>query len=621
MSEPSPPESVDPLDLRVESRSQRKSLGRFWHLVIGSTRMVWAAGRAIFLCLVALQIVAAVTLALQVVVVERLLNAILGLGTGGMAIALVVPVVLLAALTAANALIGMLRSNLGRYLGEAVARRTWAHVLDASTGVSLRYFESPMFYDRLQRVQASAPTRPFQVTQALLNVLGGLAASLGIGAVLVGIHPLLLPLLLLSGAPLLITNRHESRLEFAFNVDQTPRLRERFYLTHLLTGRDEAKEVRAFDAADALVARFDHLYRAYQDDLRRLLRKRSVLNVLGNLSSAVFLTLALLAMVWLITQGAVSVAQAGAAVVAIRMLQSQILTLLSGIQSVFESGLFLRDVDEFMKVAAAGRHEEDGEPAPAGFENITTSGLRFRYPGSDVDALRGVDVRIRRGQVVALVGENGSGKTTLAKILAGLYDATDGVVAWDGTDTRTFSRRELRARVAVIFQDFVRYAFTAEENVAIGRDLRAIDRARVEEATHRAGAAWFIDRLPRGYQTRLSRIFKGGRDLSGGQWQRVAIARAFYRDSQLMILDEPTAALDPRAESELFESLHRVLAGRTAVFISHRFSSVRSADVIYVLDEGRVLESGSHDELMAANGRYAELFKLQAAAYLDVESA
>lgn len=612
---------VDPVDLNVESRGQKKSVGRFWHLVVRSTRLVCRAGFALFIALVTLQIAAAATLALQVVVVERLLNAILALGSGDSPSALVVPVLLLAALTATNALVGTLRGNLGRYLAEAVARRTWAEVLNISTGVSLRHFESPAFYDRLQRVQTSAPTRPFQVTQALLNVLGSLAASLGVGAILVGIHPLLLPLLLLSGIPLLITNRRESGLEFAFNVEQTPRMRERLYLTHLLTGRDQAKEVRAFNAAGALVSRFDRLYGSYQTDLTRLLRHRSVLSLAGNVLSALFLTLALLAMVWLITQGEVTVAQAGAAVVAIRMLQGQIQMLLSGIQSMFEAGLFLHDVEEFMRIAAAGRDEEDGAAAPSTFETITTRGLRFRYPGSDAEALRGVDVQIRSGQVVALVGENGSGKTTLAKILAGLYDASEGVVLWDGTDTRTYSRRDLRTRIAVIFQDFVRYAFTAEENIAIGGDLRSIQPERVHAAACRAGAGGFIERLPHGYHTRLSRMFKGGRDLSGGQWQRVAIARAFYRDAPLMILDEPTAALDPRAESELFDSLRHVLTGRTAVFISHRFSSVRSADVIYVLDEGRVLESGSHDELMAAEGRYAELFRLQAAAYLDAESA
>jgi ATP-binding cassette subfamily B protein len=468
-------------------------------------------------------------------------------------------------------------------------------------------------------VQASATTRPFQVTQALLGLVGGLTATVGVGAVLVGIHPVLLPLLLLGGLPMVLTNRRESRLEFGFTVDQTPPQRQRLYLSYLLTTRDEAKEVRAFDIGGPLSRRFDGLYGRFLTDLARHLRRRSVLSVVGNLGAAVVLTGTLLVLVWLIGQGEVSVAEAGAAIVAIRMLQGQVQALLRGMQSIFEAGLFLHDVDEFMELGAAAREDEAGAEAPASVEEIVVDDVHFAYPGSRTEALRGVDLRIRRGQVVALVGENGSGKTTLAKILAGLYDPTAGAVRWDGHDTRSFSRAAVRARVAVIFQDFVRYAFTARENIAVGRFDDAVDDARTVAAARRAGADGFLAGLPEGYDTILSRMFKGGRDLSGGQWQRVAIARAFYRDAQLMILDEPTAALDPRAESALYESLREVLAGRTAVFISHRFSSVRAADVIYVLEEGRVLEAGSHDELMAREGRYAELFRLQAAAYLDAE--
>ncbi|MEE6283066.1 ABC transporter ATP-binding protein [Georgenia sp. MJ170] len=609
---------VDPLDLQIESRNQRRSVGRLWHLISRSVRLVWSAGKMLFLALLVVQVVAAILLALQVVVVETLLGAVLDLGpAGGASSALLWPTLALAGLMAAASLLSAVLGNMSRYLGEAVARRTYQEVLGMATGVSLRYFESAVFYDRLQRVEASATTRPFQVTRALFNVIGGLTATIGVGAVLVGIHPLLLPLLLVGGAPVILTNRRESRSEFGFTVDQTPRQRQRSYLSFLMTGRDDAKEVRAFDLGPTLRSRFDENYRRYLLDLARHLRRRSLLSLVGNLGSAVVLTGTLLVLVWLIAQGEVTVAQAGAAIVAIRMLQGQIQTLLRGTQSIFEAGLFLNDVDSFMAVGAQARGEETGDDPPVGFEEIVVDDVHFSYPGSQHEALQGVDVRIGRGQVVALVGENGSGKTTLAKILAGLYDPSAGAVRWDGTDTRTYSRVALREQVAVIFQDFVRYAFTGRENIELGRVAVGGDDTRMQEAAHRAGADSFLSGLPQGYDTILSRIFKGGRDLSGGQWQRVAIARAFYRDASLMILDEPTAALDPRAESALYGSLRKVLAGRTAVFISHRFSSVRSADVIYVLDQGRVVEAGSHEELMAREGRYAELFRLQAAAYLD----
>jgi ATP-binding cassette subfamily B protein len=214
-----------------------------------------------------------------------------------------------------------------------------------------------------------------------------------------------------------------------------------------------------------------------------------------------------------------------------------------------------------------------------------------------------------------LVGENGSGKTTLAKLVAALYEPADGTVWWDDVDARTLRPDHLRRQIAVIFQDFVKYAFSAEDNIALGRADDPVDPEAVREAARTSGAEQFLAALPEGFQTPLNRIFAGGHDLSGGQWQRVALARAFYRDAALIVLDEPTSALDPRAEHELFVSLRAVLAGRSALFISHRFSTVRQADRIYVLEDGRVIEHGSHDELMALGGHYAELFRLQAEAY------
>jgi ATP-binding cassette subfamily B protein len=611
---------IDPVAVAVSARNQRKSPGRLWRLITRCLRIVWAADRRVLLLLLSLQVVVGASLAAQVLVIELLLGSILAVADGRDLLAsLWLPVALFAALTALASTAGALQAGLNRYLGESVARGMWQDILDVATGVSLRHFEAPEFYDRLQRVQASAFSRPFQVTQGLIGMVGASVASLGVGLSLVSVSPVLLPLLVLGGVPLLLTSRRESRMEFDFSVAETPSARMRAYLTMIQMGRAEAKEVRAFDLAPSLRARFDALYGRYLSHLARHLRRRAVLNALGNTGSAAVLAGTLFVVVLLIARGSVTVAAAGAAIVAVRILQAQVQGLFAGAQTIFESGLFLDDVDAFLALGPSARREEDGAVAPTSFERIEVRSVGFTYPGSSVPALREVSLDVRAGEVVALVGENGSGKTTLAKILAGLYDPDSGAVLWDGVEVTRYRRAGLRSQVAVIFQDFVRYALTAQENIALGRPDAPVSQARVTEAAAVAGVDTAIEALPHGYGTVLSRIFADGRDLSGGQWQRVAIARAFYRDAPLVILDEPTAALDPRAEHDLFASLRDVLHGRTAVFISHRFSSVRVADRIYVLAEGEVIESGSHDELMALDGHYAELFRLQAAAYLDAE--
>jgi ATP-binding cassette, subfamily B, bacterial len=333
------------------------------------------------------------------------------------------------------------------------------------------------------------------------------------------------------------------------------------------------------------------------------------------LGSAVLLALTLLLLVWLISTGRLGIAEAAAALVAIRLLAGQVQHGFGGVQAIFESGLFIDDLDGFLTLAPAAEGGTRQSAPPAEFHRIRADAVSFSYPGRSQFALQAANIEINRGEVVALVGKNGSGKTTLAKVIAGLYEPGSGAVRWDGTDVRSFRPELFRQRVGIIFQDFVRYALSAEENIAIARPDDEIDHAAIRDAAKIADADSFLSALPAGYQTPLSRRFAGGHELSGGQWQKVAIARAFYRRAPLVIIDEPTASLDARAEYELFSSLHEVLRGRTALIISHRFSTVRTADRIYVLDHGRVAEHGSHDELMALGGQYAELFNLQASAY------
>ena len=604
------------MDLATPAQDQRKSVGRLTRLMARSLSMVWQSAHRPFVALVGLQILNAIALVFQVIAIELALAAVLNIpASGGVSWSLVKPVLLLAGVTALTAVIASVQVGLGRYAGELVAAVMWQRVLHVATRVDLRKFESARFYDRLQRVQASALTRPYQITYGLVATLGAAAASIGLLVAIMLIHPALLPLLLIGGVPVLITSRQQSQLEFDFLAQQTQSMRLRTYLTWVQTGRDEAKEVRAFGLARNFGQRLNNLYTDYLRDLAQHLLRRSKFGALGTLGSAVLLALTLLLLVWLISTGRLGIAEAAAALVAIRLLAGQVQHGFTGVQAVFESGLFIDDLDGFLTLAPAAEGGSRHIAPPAEFHRIRADAVSFSYPGRSQLALQATNIEINRGEVVALVGENGSGKTTLAKVIAGLYEPGSGAVRWDGTDVRTFRPELFRERVAMIFQDFVRYALSAEENIAIARPDDEIDHAAIRDAAKIADADSFLSALPAGYQTPLSRRFAGGHELSGGQWQKVAIARAFYRRAPLVIIDEPTASLDARAEYELFSSLHEVLRGRTALIISHRFSTVRTADRIFVLDHGRVVEQGTHDELMGLGGRYAELFHLQASAY------
>jgi ATP-binding cassette, subfamily B, bacterial len=607
------------MDLATPAQDQRKSVGRLTRLMARSLSMVWQSARKPFAGLIGLQILNAVALVFQVIAIQLALTAVLtmsgGAGGGGVPWSLVQPVLLLAGATALTAVIASIEAGLGRYAGELVAAVMWQRVLNVATRVDLRKFESARFYDRLQRVQASALTRPYQISYGLVVTIGAVVASIGLLVAIMLVQPALLPLLLIAGVPVLITSRRQSQLEFDFLARQTQSMRLRTYLTWVQTGRDEAKEVRAFGLARNFGKRLNTLYADYLRDLAQHVLQRSKLGAIGSLGSAVLLALTLLLLVWLISTGRLSIAEAAAALVAIRLLASQVQHGFTGVQAIFESGLFIDDLDGFLTLAPAAEGGSREIAPPAEFHRIRADAVSFSYPGRSQLALQAANIEINSGEVVALVGENGSGKTTLAKVIAGLYEPGSGAVRWDGIDVRSFRPELFRERVAIIFQDFVRYALSAEENIAIARPDDEIDHAAIREAAKIADADSFLSALPAGYQTPLSRRFAGGHELSGGQWQKVAIARAFYRRAPLVIIDEPTASLDARAEYELFSSLHEVLRGRTALIISHRFSTVRTADRIYVLDHGRVVEQGSHDELVALGGRYAELFHLQASAY------
>ncbi|MGB3438070.1 MAG: ABC transporter ATP-binding protein [Actinophytocola sp.] len=520
------------------------------------------------------------------------------------ALGLTPALLMLALATALSGSVGPLQTQQHRILGERVSQRVWDRLLDTTARADLVTYESTGFATALERVRQHALTRPFAVTAALLGLTGSLLGVTAMSVVLLTVEPLLLPLLLAAGVPAVLLSRWASRTEFAFAHRLTTLFRRRNYLQELLTQRRYAAEVRAFDATGPLRVKHDTLNAEVNVALQSQVRRRQLIAALTTLGVAVALTGALLAIAQLVRTGRIDLAEAGAAAIAVRLLSGQLGTLFGSIGGLLESAPFLADLERFV---ASGP-----PPAPKGrkhalTDRVTLRGARFSYPGQERPAVDGVDLEIRAGEVVAVVGENGSGKTTLAKIVAGLYEPDDGSRSWDGAD---MPATDVRASVTVIFQDFVRYQMTVRDNIVISGD-----DTDPSAAARSAGLAPTVRALPEGMDTMLGRDLDEGVDLSGGQWQRVALARALHRDTPLIVLDEPAAALDPRAEHELFTNVRATLGGRAALLISHRFSSTRMADRIYVMDAGRVVECGTHDELMAAAGQYAELYRLQSAAY------
>jgi ATP-binding cassette, subfamily B, bacterial len=597
------------------ARAQPRSLPALVSLGRSAVALARQASPRLLAVVVCAQLVSAALLGLQVVLGRAAIQAVLDQARSGGDLGVALPPLIgLAVASAATGLLTASQTHLQRLLGEKVLWASWTAILAVTTTVGLAEFESPQFFDALQRVRVNALMRPLTLVNGLVQVVGGTITVAVLGLAVLAIQPLLLPILVLGAVPMTVLSRRSGRVEFEFARQQTPERRRRTYLEDILSGRDEAKEIRAFGLADTLQSRWGESYRRYFRDLDRHVRRRVMLDGAAALVTAVATSASLALLVWLVFHGKLPLAEAGAALIAIRLLAGRIQTLFGGVSALFESSLFMRDLDEFLARAPRSGPTAGGRVAGS-LDELRAESVSFRYPGTDRDVLSDVSLSIRAGETIALVGENGSGKTTLAKLLARMFEPTGGRVLWNGVDARELDPATIRAQVGVVFQDYVRYQLLARDNIGFGRPELLHDIDRVIDAARRAGAHEHLAALPEGYETQLGREFFGGYDLSGGQWQRVAIARLFFRDAPLLILDEPTASLDARSEHRVFQQVQQLAHGRSLLLISHRFSTVRSADRIYVLDRGRVIEHGSHDELVALGGRYAELFELQARAY------
>ena len=521
----------------------------------------------------------------------------------------------LAAISAISGFASAVQREQQQILGELVGRHMEEQTLTVAASVDLAAFEHPDFHNRLQRVQ-SARNQPLNMVFGLSGIISAVVGVIAVAVALLAIEPLLIPMVLVVLLPAWLAASRRSSEFWRFFWRMTPRDRERSYLGGVLGGRDEAKEVRAFGLGAHLLRRWNRLVDERLTELRRVARRQLGFSLFSTAVIGLMLGGLVLIVAWLASEDRVTLAEAGIAVAGIAVVGMRLASVAYAASSLAEAGFYLDDFSTFLTLAPPPSAPTN--PTPSGFRSIAVEGVSFAYPSSDQLALREVSMHIDAGEVVALVGENGSGKSTLAKLLAGLYRPQEGRITWDGIDLTTIDQGELSEKVAVIFQDFIRYHLDVASNIGFGK-IEELSRggSGIDAAASQAGASDFIDRLPDRYQTLLGPEFLGGVDLSVGQWQRIALARAFYRNAPLIILDEPTASLDAKAEHELFDRIRQLLKDRTVLLISHRFSSVRAADRVYVLHQGEVVESGTHHDLVNAGGRYAEMYGLQASAYRD----
>jgi ATP-binding cassette subfamily B protein len=594
---------------------EARSLSRFPKLFGRAFQITWRAAPRQLLVTGIIQVLSGVGLAAQVLIARKVLAALLG-QDGTVTFHAVLPdVIALAVVTAALQFTTTANTEISRVLSGLVEQHAIDEVADAATTADLLDYERSGFHNALQRAQLAATTRPAQMVNGLTAIVGTITGILGIGAALIVIQPSILALLAVGFIPVWLASRRASRALHDFAVHQTERDRQRSYLFLILTHRQMAAEIRAFSLVTFFRARLDSIYRLRVNDLRKLATERMLVGLVGTALNGLLTVATLSLLVWYVTTGRLEPASAGAAAGAIVLLAQRFHGLGGTSGSMYESTLYMQDFTTFVDRLPELREARPTGPAPTGFKTLRATDLMFTYPSRERPSLRGVSLEIAHDEVVALVGENGSGKTTLAKLLAGLYPPSSGRICWDDTDVSTSDPDLFHRSVALILQDFGQYQMTAAENIGLGDVSRIQDVEAIERAGRLAQADEFIADLPRGYDNLLGSEFFGGANLSLGQWQRIALARAFFRDAPFVILDEPSAALDPRAEAALFENVRTLYKGRAVLLISHRFSSVRSADRIYVMESGLVVETGTHEELMAQGGLYAELFELQASAY------
>ncbi len=529
-------------------------------------------------------------------------------------------VLFLIAIAGIVTLINALCNSLTELVVTAHSQRVTDHmqgIINAkSVAADLEYYENARYYDTLQRAQQEASYRPPQILNRLAQVGQNTVSLLAMIGLLLSLHWGIIGILFVGALPAMVVRVKFSRIMYDWQRKWTSPQRQGMYLSWMLTSDQFAKEIRLFNLGDYFSKWYLRIRKQIHKESITIFAKRSLANFAAEATAGILIFGVYAFIVYQAIHGILRVGDLVLYHQALQRGQSNIRGLLTSLSALYEDNLFLANLYEFLDLKPKLVDSLNPVPIPRPIQKgILFEGVGFQYSTTNRQALEDINLIIRPGEVVALVGENGSGKTTLIKLLCRLYDPTIGKITIDGIDLREFKMAELRRQISVIFQDYAKYNFTAQENIWLGNIDLPPEKENIIAAACHSGADDVINKLPQGYQTILGKLFDQGEELSIGQWQKIALARAFLRDSQLIVLDEPTSAMDPKAEYEVFQQFRQLIKHQAAILISHRLSTVKMADRIYVMDSGSIVESGSHRELMQLGGIYANLFETQAQNY------
>ncbi|MGC1309301.1 MAG: ABC transporter ATP-binding protein [Phormidesmis sp.] len=585
------------------------------------TRLVWAATPVSLMVSIFLTLTSSLIPATQIYISKLIVDRVVALVGEGAAIAFITQSLLpLVAAGFGFLLLQAILTQLDGYNTQVMSDRFLLYantqLLQQATRLDLAHYESSKFHDVLDRAQQSGSSYPMRVLRLSLTLLGQVTRLFGLLALLLRFNPLVFVLLLLSALPTFWVSVRFSERRFWMTRRQTPSRRLADYFGKVLTEPQFVKEVRLFNLGSYLVEQYHSIREDFNQESKVLARRQGLAQVSLEIVSAVGFYGAYALVLWETIRGLVTIGDLTLYAGTFQQAQAATSSILLSIATLYEFNLYVSQYFEFIDLSPQVTSPAHAKPFPEPIrEGLILKDVYFTYPGSDSPTLKNINLTVGPEECIALVGLNGSGKTTLLKLLTRLYDIDRGLIAIDDIPLSAFNLKSLRRNIGVLFQDFARYALSAKDNIGFGNLPGRTNNRQIEQAAINAGASDVITSLDKGYETVLGKMFTGGVDLSGGQWQKIGLARAFMSGAQVLILDEPTAAVDAIAEHDLFERFRQLTQGKMTFLVSHRFSTVRMADRIVVLENGEIIENGTHEQLMAQQGRYEEMFRLQAESY------